>query len=423
MRPLISSLIFLTLTPLSPAEPWERHDVFSGKGGVQTAVAADFTHDGRPDIISSSDGKVRLFIAPDWEEITLYTFDNPRFQCIHSCVIDVDEDGDPDFIGAPAMGEVFWLQTPDDAANDRWTYRTIEDQLTGIHCLHAGDVDLDGKLDVIANSFKPEGPLASSIVWLKVPADPLNTADTWPRHVFAKGDAPGGNHYMYLGDIDGDGQPDITCGAKGDPFPDGNWFAWWKNPGPGTDPQSPWQKLIVAENHTGATNLIPVDLNNDLRTDLLASRGHGSGVLWFEQAADGRWFPHDIDPDMVGPHCLTAADLDNDGDIDGATCGKDSMVTRWYENDGDGSFTAHTIGRGHAAYDIRAVDMDGDTDLDLLIGGQKSGNVVWYANPLKQGLIFTPPAAKEPDSTPPGTPAPLPIDPYQPNPNIEPKNN
>ncbi|MEM7147048.1 MAG: VCBS repeat-containing protein [Verrucomicrobiota bacterium] len=405
MRPLIPLALLASLLPVASAEPWQRHDVYSGKGGVQTAVGADFTNDGRPDIISSSNGKVRLFIAPDWQEVILHSFENPRHQCIHSCVIDVDQDGDPDFIGAPAQGDVFWLQTPEDAHTQPWTYRPVETELTGIHCLVAGDVNLDGKLDVIANSFQPEGPLANSIVWLEVPADPLNTPHTWPRHVFANGDAAGGNHYMELGDIDGDGQPDITCGAKGDPFIGGNWFAWWKNPGPGADPDTPWQKSIVAENQIGATNLIPVDLNNDLRTDLVASRGHGTGVLWFEQTEEGNWTPHDIDPEMGGPHCLTTADLDNDGDIDAATCGKDSMVTRWYENDGKGNFTAHTIGSGHAAYDIRAVDMDGDTDLDLLIGGQKSGNVVWYANPLKQGLIFTPPTKSiQPEPTP--TPAP-----------------
>ena len=36
---------------------------------------------------------------------------------------------------------------------------------------------------------------------------------------------------MGAGDIDGDGWKEIAVGAKGKPFVDGNWFAYWKNPG------------------------------------------------------------------------------------------------------------------------------------------------------------------------------------------------
>ena len=74
-------------------------------------------------------------------------------------------------------------------------------------------------------------------------------------------------------------------------------------------------------------------------------------------------------------------DLDGDGDIDAASCGKDNQQVAWFENDGAGRFQTHIIGQDQAAYDLRAVDIDGDGDLDLLIGGQLSQNVVWYENP------------------------------------------
>ena len=128
-----------------------------------------------------------------------------------------------------------------------------------------------------------------------------------------------------------------------------------------------------------------MDVNGDGRTDFIASRGHGHGVLWFEhpKSPGGKWREREIAPSLHGPHCLIVADMDGDGDPDAATCAKDDQIAAWFENDGHGKFTTHIVGRDQAAYDIRAVDMDGDGDLDLLVAGQASRNVVWYANPLK----------------------------------------
>ena len=51
-------------------EPWRKHVVHEGLH-TNTAVAGDFTKDGKPDIISNSGGKTRLFVAPDWREVIL----------------------------------------------------------------------------------------------------------------------------------------------------------------------------------------------------------------------------------------------------------------------------------------------------------------------------------------------------------------
>ena len=87
---------------------------------------------------------------------------------------------------------------------------------------------------------------------------------------------------------------------------------------------------------------------------------------------------------MKEPHCLAAIDMDDDGDIDAATCGYGSKVAAWYENDGKGAFTKHLVGENQESYDIRVIDMDRDRDLDILIAGRASNNVVWYENPRKR---------------------------------------
>jgi len=378
IRSFAAALSLVFAAAVTHAQEWTKHVVHTGVS-TQTAIAADFTGDGKIDVISNSGNKSRLFVAPDWREIIL---DDEGRGAIHSEVLDVDGDGDNDYIAARYQpGLIFWLECPERPTAERWRYHLVDDQVNGIHGLLIGDVDRHGKLDLLANSAQPTEPFPNSLVWYSVPPSP-RTASMWERHVFAVGDAPGLSHYLGVGDVNGDGRPDAASAAKGGEMAEpgtGDWFAWWEAP---ADPTKPWTKHLLANDQPGATNIHPADVNGDGRTDFIASRGHGQGVLWFEAP---EFTPHEINPTLVGPHCLTVADLDNDGDQDAATCAKDSQIAAWFENDGHGQFTTHVIGTNQAAYDIRSVDMDTDGDLDLLVAGQASNNVVWYENPGGQG--------------------------------------
>ncbi len=362
------------------AQEWTKH-VVTEQGHCATAVALDANADGLLDVVASYNGTVSLLLAPDWkQETVLHRFPDGRGACIHSAVLDVDQDGDLDWAGALAHRHPFWLENPGPAqgSGGAWKARVIDPVITGIHCLRAADIDNDGQQDLIINNFEPEKGLGDSIAWLRVPKDP-QTAEQWERYVFADGDARGGSHYMGAGDIDGDGWKEIAVGAKGKPFADGNWFAFWTNPGK-DGVRGPWQKTVLAENQTAATNILPADVNGDGKVDWLATRGHGTGVLWFENPG---WQIHEVDRDIKQPHSLTTADFDEDGDIDAASCGYESEWVRWYENDGTGQFIIHTLDDAQQSYHLSAVDMDGDGDVDLLNAGRGSGNVVWYENRLK----------------------------------------
>ncbi len=362
------------------ARTWKKHTIME-QGHCNTAVALDVNGDKCLDVIASFNGRVSLFVAPDWkQEVILYRFPRGKRGCIHSSVIDADGDGDLDWAGSLSNEHPFWLENPGkaEALKGAWTPRSIDPEITGIHCLLTSDIDNDGRDDLVINNFEPEEGLGDSMAWFRAPKNPLS-AKQWERYVFADGDARGGNHYMGAADVDGDGWREIAVGAKGKPFADGNWFAFWTNPGK-DGVRGPWKKTILAENQLGATNILPGDMNGDGRADWVASCGHGAGVLWFENPA---WTIHEIDPDIKSPHSLTVGDHDLDGDLDAASCGYESKWVRWYENDGKGNFKIHTLDEEQESYDLRSVDMDGDGDLDLLNAGRGSRNVVWYENPLK----------------------------------------
>jgi len=367
----------LTASMAFAAEPWRKHIVHEGLH-TNTAIAGDFSRDGRPDIIAASGGKVRLLVAPTWQEIILA--EGPGHDFIHSECFDVDGDGDLDWIGARYQpGWIVWLEQPAEPLAQRWKLRTVDDQVNGVHGLLKGDLDGDGRMELIGNSAQPRPPFPNSAAWFRVPQDP-HAAERWERFIFAAGDAPGLSHYFGVGDVSGDRRPDISLAAKGGPQAEpntGEWFAWWEAP---ADMTRPWKKHVIADRQPGATNIQQADINGDGQADFFATRGHGQGVVWFEGPS---WREHAIHATLREPHSLIVVDLDGDGDLDAATCAFGDKQAYWFENDGRGRFTNHLVATDQAAYDIRAADLDSDGDLDLLIAGQTSKNVVWCENPRK----------------------------------------
>src|SRR5687768_17297584 len=157
------------------ASEWKKHVVHEGAQSL-TAFAGDFTKDGQPDIIANSGEKTRLFVGPNWKEIVLDA--TPGHDFIHSEAFDVDGDGDLDYIAARYQpGLIVWLEQPAQPLSEPWPLRIVSRQLNGIHGLIQGDVDRDGRMDLIANSAQPKDTLfPESIVWLSVPAAPRTAA-------------------------------------------------------------------------------------------------------------------------------------------------------------------------------------------------------------------------------------------------------
>ena len=365
---------------LSQAKEWNRHEIFTG-AHVNSATASDYNGDGHKEIIFSGGHKILMYLGPDYKKINILAESDPnnpkiKSECIHCVLHDVDNDGDLDFVGSYVKG-LFWLECPEkNATATEWKMHQITDQIHGVHCIRSFDIDSDGKADLIANDFTHDkGPYSSSICWLK--SSKISKKNIiWDIIPIAQNNTPGGSHYFDFGDINGDGRPDLALGAKGKPFDNGNYFAVFYAP---EDTHKPWRKELLpnAGNQIGATHAAPADVNGDGKVDILASLGHGTGVVWFEAP---NWTEHVIDADMLYPHSTDFGDIDGDGDIDLTTVGFGSKVAAWYENNGAGKFKRRVLSLNQMAYDTMITDLDGDGDNDILVAGQRSKNVVWFEN-------------------------------------------
>jgi len=364
---------------------WVRHAVPLPES-IWSVDAVDANGDQKLDLVAMGETKVFALTAPQWNASVLADTKEPKM--LYSVALDADRDGDLDVVvaryqvpwityrqaldagklAAEPKGPDFavaWLENVQQVGKE-WPLHVIDRELNGIHGMWTGDVNGDGRKDLMSDSIM--GPLfPKSLAWFETPADKQGS---FQRHILTKGNADGRPHYLDFADLNGDGRGDLLVGDSG-----GHTFTWWENPG---STNQTWTKHNIAKEN-GATNIKAADVDGDGKPDAVASCGHGKGVYWFQGP---NWDKHVIDADLADPHALAIGDFDQDGDVDAAAASFSAFVVRWYENDGKGSFNPHDIDTGNKqqAYDLKAVDLDGDRRLDLILAGRESRNAVWYRN-------------------------------------------
>lgn len=340
-------------------------EVFKG-GRVNSVQAHDYDGDGLKDLIYVADKKLFLAFGPRYEKLPVFAFpDKFRGDSLHNQLMDVDGDGDMDFVGC-SFG-LYWIECPD-KPKSQWRFHKISSESNGIHCILIHDVDADGAKDVVINNYLPQEKFGESIIWYRVPENPRT--DKWKPLPLADRTAPGGVHYMSMGDLDGDGVEEFLAGAKGQNFKNGNWFAYWKR---GQEVEKPWKRTTIPGQYLGATHVYPADVDKDGRMDLVGSMGHGKGIVWLKGP---NFEVRPIDDKLIGPHAMQIADLDDDGDVDVVACANFSAKAQWFENDGKGNFARRHLLNDQRSYDLTISDLNGDGRKDIVIAGWKDGNVM-----------------------------------------------
>jgi hypothetical protein len=202
---------------------WTRHVISAPLPTARTRAMphglgfSDVDGDGRRDVVTI-DAWYRAPAQPDgaWEE-QLADLGAPAAQMY---AFDVDGDGDRDIVSSSAHDYGLWWceQVRDSTGATRWIRHTIDDRVSVMHALAAVDLDGDGKTDLVTgkrflahNGNDPGEYDPSVLLWYKAGKDSAGRPVFTPYLI--DGDA-GIGLQIVIGDVTGDGRPDIVTSSK-----------------------------------------------------------------------------------------------------------------------------------------------------------------------------------------------------------------
>jgi hypothetical protein len=332
-------------------------------------LLTDLTGNGLPDIIIG--GKYGVdnlcwYEAPHW---TCHTIGEAYLEA-GGALVDINRNGRLDLVvgeawgpqsGKPGGGHgLYWFEQPADP-RQRWRQHVIEDGFHKYHDQVVGDVDGDGQPEILIAS-----QIAGIVAYYDIPHD-LRVV-RWPysaRHIVADDISVEG---LAIGDVDGDGVNEIIAGTC--------------ILSPPTDSAYRWSRRELADFDRPAVAL--GDLNGDGVLDLVAAEGElNEGCLaWFDLHGGHR---HMLAEDLFHPHSLGLADFTGNGALD-IFVGEmglgihESARLIIYVNSGRGHFVPVTISEGYATHNAQVADMNGNGRPDIVGKPYKPGRTVdiWW---------------------------------------------
>ena len=313
-------------------------------GRLERHVIADVNRDGRPDVVSLDNfyGDLMWFENPGpaatgrgdlW--MKHFITKGGMLGAEDLTVADFDGDGHIDVASAGwRLGNRYmWFRNPGlSGAGADWTGSYIDGGFPVARSIFAGDINADGRSDLLATS-----DAASIVLWYENVAAPKGQVE-WRRNVIDLPGAPPAGQPVFgkLVDLNRDGRLDILMAFGGWGTSKEGGVAWYENSGV-EDGRVQWKKHLITDALPGGFEAVAADLDGDGDLDVVATGETPGQIAWFENPGHpaGLWVKHTLRAEWIHANQVIVADLNHDGRPDiVAVADYGSLELRWWRNDG-----------------------------------------------------------------------------------------